>query len=285
MRADRPTSPLIPGFDFLKTLASQAGKGLEGLNQLNTLGQGLGAGLGLGQGITGSVGGLGGFKQWVAPTLDPDELEKRIEELRTVQFWLEQNARLLGATIQALEVQKMTLNTLRSMNMKMPDLQQVLGAMVPQGMAADEPKAASAPSRAAAPEKSEAAQAGAGAPGQARAEASETPKSRSRKTSATAAEGAAGLVDPMKWWGALTEQFQQLASQAMASAPGPGGSGRAKAPGTAGPSAAGTGGAPEGAAETARSKAARGGRSTPKGRSGAAGKSPARKTPSRAKPT
>ena len=34
--------------------------------------------------------------QWVAPTLDPAELEKRIEELRTVQFWLEQNARMLA---------------------------------------------------------------------------------------------------------------------------------------------------------------------------------------------
>ena len=34
--------------------------------------------------------------QWVAPTLNPEELEKRIEELRTVQFWLEQNARMLA---------------------------------------------------------------------------------------------------------------------------------------------------------------------------------------------
>ena len=54
--------------------------------------------------------------QWIAPTLNPEELEKRIEELRTVQFWLEQNARMLGATIQALEVQRMTLSTLKTMN-------------------------------------------------------------------------------------------------------------------------------------------------------------------------
>jgi hypothetical protein len=153
MQSDQSPPPLIPGFDFLKNLAGQAG--------------------------------LGGFKQWVAPTLDPEELEKRIEELRTVQFWLEQNARMLGATIQALEVQKMTLSTLRSMNVPMPDLQQVLGAMAPPGSAGPSPGTA----------------VGGAAAG------------------ATARAGA-GLVDPMKWWGDLTAQFQSLAAQAMAAAPG-----------------------------------------------------------------
>ena len=81
--ADAPNfAKLVPGFDFLQTLVKNAGSALP------------------------SIG------QWVAPTLNPDELEKRIEELRTVQFWLEQNARMLGATIQALEVQRMTLSTL-----------------------------------------------------------------------------------------------------------------------------------------------------------------------------
>ena len=70
---------LVPGFDFLQGLVKNAGAALPGIGQ------------------------------WVAPTLNPEELDKRIEELRTVQFWLEQNARMLGATIQALEVQRMTL--------------------------------------------------------------------------------------------------------------------------------------------------------------------------------
>lgn len=43
---------------------------------------------------------------WVAPTLSVEELDKRIQELKTVQFWLEQNTNALKATIQALEVQK-----------------------------------------------------------------------------------------------------------------------------------------------------------------------------------
>ena len=77
---------MVPGFDFLQNLVKNAGAAIPGIGQ------------------------------WVAPTLDPAELEKRINDLRTIQFWLEQNARMLGATIQALEVQRMTLSTLKTMN-------------------------------------------------------------------------------------------------------------------------------------------------------------------------
>jgi len=89
---------LVPGFDFLQGLVKNAGAALPNIGQ------------------------------WVAPTLNPEELEKRIEELRTVQFWLEQNARMLGATIQALEVQRMTLSTLKTMNVQMEDLRESLTA-------------------------------------------------------------------------------------------------------------------------------------------------------------
>lgn len=75
--------PFVPGFDFLQKLAQ---------------------------------GGNASFQQWVAPTMDPEALDKRIGELRAVHFWLEHNTAALKATLQALEVQKMTLATLRSMN-------------------------------------------------------------------------------------------------------------------------------------------------------------------------
>ena len=91
MSESSPFPALMPGFDFLQGLVRQAGTALPGMNA------------------------------WITPTLDPEELDKRISELRTVQFWLEQNARLLGTTIQGLEVQRMTLNTLRSMNVSMGD--------------------------------------------------------------------------------------------------------------------------------------------------------------------
>src|SRR5207342_3229236 len=83
---------LVPGFDFLQGLVKNAGAALPAIGQ------------------------------WVAPTIDPAEIEKRIEELRTVQFWLEQNARMLGATIQAMEVQRMTLSTLKTMNVTVGDI-------------------------------------------------------------------------------------------------------------------------------------------------------------------
>ena len=87
---------LVPGFDFLQSLVKNAGSALPGIGQ------------------------------WVAPTLDPAELDKRIGELRTVQYWLEQNARMLATTIQALEVQRMTLSTLKSMNVPMTELTESL---------------------------------------------------------------------------------------------------------------------------------------------------------------
>jgi hypothetical protein len=150
---------LVPGFDFLQGLVKNAGSALPNIGQ------------------------------WVAPTLNPEELEKRIEELRTVQFWLEQNARMLGATIQALEVQRMTLSTLKTMNVQMDDLRDAMTLRVPETAVA-EPLAT--PAKKAAPAK----------------------KKPAAKTTAAAA-AAAQPVDPMQWWGALTKQFTELAAGAM----------------------------------------------------------------------
>jgi hypothetical protein len=171
--ADAPSfTKLVPGFDFLQGLVKNAGSALPNIGQ------------------------------WVAPTLNPEELEKRIEELRTVQFWLEQNARMLGATIQALEVQRMTLSTLKTMNVQMDDLRESLKIRMPAPVAkpADQPAADAAKSA----DDDDAAEA--------------KPAKPARKTAAAkkpAAEPAAGAVDPMQWWGALTKQFTQLATSAM----------------------------------------------------------------------
>lgn len=144
---------LVPGFEFLQGLVKNAGAAMP------------------------SVG------QWIAPTLDPVELDKRIEELRTVQFWLEQNARMLAATIQALEVQRMTLSTLKTMNVTVSDLGNAMKLRTP-------------------------ASPGNGGPATA-------PGKTQRSDKSAVPSGAAGVVDPMQWWGALTQQFTQLAVQAM----------------------------------------------------------------------
>ena len=65
----------------------------------------------------------GGAVELGAPTMSVEELDKRIQELKAVQFWLEQNARAITATVvQALEVQKMTPATLQGMNVAMGDM-------------------------------------------------------------------------------------------------------------------------------------------------------------------
>ena len=145
---------LVPGFDFLQDLVKNAGSALPNMGQ------------------------------WVAPTLNPEELEKRIDELRTVQFWLEQNARMLGATIQALEVQRMTLSTLKTMNVQMGDLRDSLKIKVPETPSVAAPQAAPPEPEPADPQKK-----------------------------------AAGAVDPMQWWGALTKQFTELAASALKDSP------------------------------------------------------------------
>ena len=147
---------LVPGFDFLQNLVKGAGAALPGIGQ------------------------------WVAPTIDPDEIDKRIKELRTVQYWLEQNTRMLEATIQALEVQRMTLSTLKTMNVQMDDLRESMKIKMPAAAQAA-PKAEPAPE----------------------------PKAELEAAAAPAAAPSPGAVDPMQWWSALTKQFTELATTAM----------------------------------------------------------------------
>ena len=143
----------VPGFDFLQGLS-------KGAAQANSA----------------SSPASAAFNQWFTPTMSAEDLDKRIGELKTVQFWLEQNTRALAATIQALEVQKMTLATLKSMNFQMPS---AFGG-ASQGAAPAAPSAA--------PEQS---------------------------TAAPEAKPAGPAVDPMQMWNALTQQFQNIAATAL----------------------------------------------------------------------
>jgi len=172
---------LVPGFDFLQGLVKNAGAALP------------------------SIG------QWVAPTLDPAELEKRIEELRTVQFWLEQNARMLAATIQALEVQRMTLSTLKTMNVQMEDLREAMKIKLPTAPAPAPAPAAAAPAPAPASTPAPAPAAEAPKP----AKPKPQPAADAAAQATQAATAAMNAVDPMQWWGALTKQFTELAANAM----------------------------------------------------------------------
>lgn len=48
------------------------------------------------------------------PTMDPDEIEKKIAELRAVESWLKTNLGFLEMTIKTMEMQKSALETLRA---------------------------------------------------------------------------------------------------------------------------------------------------------------------------
>lgn len=56
-----------------------------------------------------------GLPSMLMPTLDPKELEKRINDLKTVEHWLDMNRALLHSTIQTLEMQRNAIITLQTM--------------------------------------------------------------------------------------------------------------------------------------------------------------------------
>ena len=172
---------LVPGFDFLQNLA---------------------------KGASSSIPQLPNLSNWVAPTISVEELEKRIEELKAVQFWLEQNSRALAATIQALEVQKMTLATLKGMNFSMGDVANAFKLKAADTVTRAAEAVAGAAARVTGRAEEEAP------PAQDEAPASKTKAKASKKTQA-ASTPAPSVVDPLQWWGALTGQFQQIAANAM----------------------------------------------------------------------
>ena len=54
------------------------------------------------------------------PTMDPQEIDKRVQELKSVEVWLTMNLNMLRTAIQGLEMQKAGLNAMQqAMNMGM----------------------------------------------------------------------------------------------------------------------------------------------------------------------
>lgn len=166
----------VPGFDFLQNLAKGASQAVPQMPNMSS---------------------------WIAPSLNEEELDKRISELKAVHFWLDQNSKALGATVQALEVQKLTLATLKSMNLSMGDMANAFKLKAADTVAASVNQAA---------EKAEAAVKPVADVAD-RVEAPATKPEPAAKPDAPAA--AAGLVDPMQLWTALTQQFQHIAAGAM----------------------------------------------------------------------
>jgi hypothetical protein len=117
-----------------------------------------------------------GLPSMLMPTLDPKELEKRINDLKTVAHWLDMNRALLQSTIQTLEMQRNAIVALQAMARPAQ-----AGTSVGGGQAG-----ASAAAETAA---------------QSRTQAPDTQPLP---------------FDPTTWWNALQEQFARVAAAAAA---------------------------------------------------------------------
>jgi hypothetical protein len=143
----------------------------------------------------------------MAPLTNVEELDKRITDMRAVEQWLKLNLNMLQSAIQALEVQRATLATLRA-----------FGAFAQSSMA----QPASAAAQGGAPT-------GWPHPDAASAASGERASAASSAASEPAAEEGAAATPPFDasaWWNVLQSQFNQIAQFAMtppAAAAGPSG--------------------------------------------------------------
>ncbi|WGG49957.1 PhaM family polyhydroxyalkanoate granule multifunctional regulatory protein [Rugamonas sp. DEMB1] len=147
-----------------------------------------------------------------APTLSVDDLDKKINDLKAVEAWLNLNMSMLRGSIQALEVQRNTIATLKSVGAS-------LAAAVNQGadtskfesnpyMSAFFQQPSVTPPKATAPAPAPAA---APAPNPASASAA-NPAGGAKPADAS---DAAQLGSPAVWWNLLQDQFKQAVSTAM----------------------------------------------------------------------
>jgi hypothetical protein len=142
---------------------------------------------------SGAAPSLSMMSDMMAPLTNVEELDKRITDMRAVEQWLKLNLSMLQSAIQALEVQRATLATLRA-----------FGAFAQSSMA--QPAAAAsnpAPGPAPAPSWAKPTEPAAAAESTAAADAGEDPAA------------AAPSFDASAWWNLLQSQFNQIAQFAM----------------------------------------------------------------------
>lgn len=192
------------------------------------------------------IPGLGGtpspssmMSDMMAPMASVEELDKRITDMRAVEQWLKLNLNLLQSAIQALEVQRATLATLKAFGaFAQSSLEQAAagGADLRQafGPAAEFAKAAMAPQAASGAPSSRSTGTSEAAASEARGKTdnrtddkagikTDNPaeKDGDRPQPATHAVDPMAAIDPTPWWNLLQNQFNQIAAMALAAQPVP----------------------------------------------------------------
>jgi hypothetical protein len=164
------------------------------------------------------------------PAMSTDELDKKIADLKAVESWLNLNMTMLRGTIQALEVQRGTIATLRAMHTSMA---QAMGQAAGEGMAGmgapfqsffTPPGAAPAQhAQASAQPPQPGAQPGPQQPAGASQPAGAQPQAGTQQQAGTSSPspaatppGAAAMMPAaVAWWNLLQDQFKQAVSSTM----------------------------------------------------------------------
>lgn len=153
-----------------------------------------------------------------APTLSVEELDKKINDLKAVETWLNLNMSMLRGSIQALEVQRGTIATLKSVGAS-------LAAAVNQPHSSDHKSIFDANPYASAffhhareaDKDKDKDKAATPAPAAAPAEAAAAKPDAATAAKPAADTAAAQMANPAVWWNMLQDQFKQAVSTAMAS--------------------------------------------------------------------
>ena len=161
----------------------------------------------------------------VVPTVSVDELDKKIADLKAVESWLNLNMSMLRGSIQALEVQRATIATLKAMSETMSETMSgsakpceadKSGFMsAPFASAFSFPTAAAAPAPASAP--TTAAPAETPAPAAAASDKDQPAAKEKPEKAGAMPELNAQMTNPAAWWNLLQDQFRQAVSSAVAS--------------------------------------------------------------------
>lgn len=184
----------------------------------------------------------------ITPTTDLEELDRRINDLRAVEQWLNVNLSMLRATIQGLEVQRGTIATIKSFGNNLgvgkapPKVEEkpesgfsdalgnfgagLVGAV---GAIAAAGQPGSPQAQQAAQQAAQAMNVFGGMPAGAAAGSAQAPAASTAAAASTASAGGADATgsDPVAnallnnastWWGVLQDQFNRVAGAAISGA-------------------------------------------------------------------
>ena len=208
--SEMPSNPFVlPGFG--QTGDSATNPLLASLEMMRKAFAGLG-------GPAGMSGGLG-----LSPPMNPEELERKIAELKSVENWLKLNLSMLSSTIQGMEVQLATIATLKSfMAAGAPNAQGANAQAAPASwfggwpatpaQSDDRPQSQPEPPAQSPLQPQTRTAAASSAESQASARGASNAEQGAGTTASAAAPAAA-----QAWWDMLQQQFSQVAAATAAS--------------------------------------------------------------------